>query len=186
MSHSFQKLADTILNEIGAVVGLMDENEIRNMTDAILDAKRIFVTAEGRTGLLVRAFAMRLMQMGLEVFVIGETITPNVKEGDLLIAVSGSGETATTLAVVESSLPKNINLWVITASRESKLAGMASGMLYIPGQTKERSQAQITSIQPLSNLFGQALIIALDIVGLLVMQSRGEADQTMQERHSIV
>jgi 6-phospho-3-hexuloisomerase len=186
MKNSFHKVADTILNEVKAVIHLIDEKEIRNMTDAILDAKRIFVTAEGRTGLLVRAFAMRLMQMGLEVYVVGETISPNIKEGDLLIAVSGSGETATTLAVVESSLSKIKEFWAITASRESTLASMASGILYIPGQTKERSQEQITSLQPLSNLFGQALMITLDIVGLQIMQSRGEENQTMRERHSVV
>jgi len=35
----------------------------------------------GRSGLIGRAFAMRLMHLGFEVYVLGETITPAVEKG---------------------------------------------------------------------------------------------------------
>ena len=36
---------------------------------------------------------MRLMHLGFNVYVVGETVTPAVETDDLLIVISGSGET---------------------------------------------------------------------------------------------
>ncbi len=37
---------------------------------------RIFVTGLGRTGLMARGFAMRLMHLGRRVYHVGDVITP--------------------------------------------------------------------------------------------------------------
>ncbi len=36
---------------------------------------------------------MRMMHMGIDAYVIGETVTPNFEKDDILIIESGSGET---------------------------------------------------------------------------------------------
>ena len=47
--------------------------------------KRIFVTGAGRTGFIMKSFGIRLMQLGFDVFFIGDTNTPSTSKRDLLI-----------------------------------------------------------------------------------------------------
>lgn len=58
---------------------------MEKFADAILKADRIFVAGAGRSGFVARAFANRLMHMGLTVFFVGEPTTPAIKAGDLLV-----------------------------------------------------------------------------------------------------
>ena len=66
-------------------------------------SSRIFVAGAGRSGLCMRAFGMRLMHLGKTVYVVGETTTPSIAATDLLILGSGSGRTASLLAMAEQA-----------------------------------------------------------------------------------
>lgn len=41
---------------------------------ALEDAKNIFVMGAGRSGFVAKAFAMRLMHLGYNVYVVGKTV----------------------------------------------------------------------------------------------------------------
>ncbi len=71
---------------------------------ALNAAQRVFVAGEGRSGFMAKAFAMRLMHLGLPVHVVGETTTPSVADGDVVVGVSGSGTTAGTVRVAEQAV----------------------------------------------------------------------------------
>ena len=64
-------------------------SQTKALIEAIIKSKSIFIFGAGRSGLVGRAFAMRLMHLGKRVFFIGETTTPAVKKGDILFFVSG-------------------------------------------------------------------------------------------------
>ncbi len=55
---------------------LSDEGGVGQFIDELLSAKRIYVMGAGRSGLIAKAFAMRLMHLGMHSYVVGETITP--------------------------------------------------------------------------------------------------------------
>ena len=82
------------LNELQEIVETVEEAELEQMQDLILNSNRIFVGAAGRSLLAMKFLAMRLMQIGLKVYLVGEVCTPSIREGDLLLVGSGSGETA--------------------------------------------------------------------------------------------
>ena len=82
-----------VLEELEGALSAISPGEAEAFADAILDAERIFVAGAGRSGLAAKAFAMRLMHLGLPVFVAGETTTPGIRAGDLLVIGSGSGAT---------------------------------------------------------------------------------------------
>ena len=82
-----------ILEELKENAQQVSEKEVEEMAACILKAERIFVAGAGRSGFAARAFANRLMHLGLNVFFVGEPTTPAVGGGDLLIIGSGSGET---------------------------------------------------------------------------------------------
>ena len=91
------KTLDIILKEIEGVLSQVDEAQIADVMGAFSKDRRVFVDGEGRSGFSAKGFAMRLMHIGYTVFFVGETITPAMKEGDLFVAVSGSGTSANVL-----------------------------------------------------------------------------------------
>lgn len=93
----------TILDEITAVINHIKEPQIEEVAFSLYQAKRIFVIGEGRSGLMGKSFAMRLMHLGATVYVVGETITPSIATGDVLVAVSGSGKTQQVVSVAKKS-----------------------------------------------------------------------------------
>ncbi|MFB2898267.1 hypothetical protein ACE1CI_35570 [Aerosakkonemataceae cyanobacterium BLCC-F50] len=86
-----------VLAENQRVLETVECAAVANLTNAILQANRVFAAGEGRSGLTLQMAAMRLMHLGLEVHIVGEVSAPAIRSGDLLIACSGSGSTGGVL-----------------------------------------------------------------------------------------
>lgn len=89
-----------IVRQVRDALCRVKEEEIKALIESLLrltDGRRLFVIGAGRSGLVGRAFAMRMMQLGLNAFVVGETTTPALEKGDLLMTISRSGRTRTVL-----------------------------------------------------------------------------------------
>ena len=74
-----------ILDNIESAQEFLDEQAIEDFEDIIINSKNIFVTGAGRSGLAAKAFAMRLMHLGLSAYVVGETISPAIYEDDCIV-----------------------------------------------------------------------------------------------------
>ena len=94
-----ETILKSILQELTENEKRVSQDEMEKFADAILKADRIFVAGAGRSGFVARAFANRLMHMGLTVFFVGEPTTPAIKAGDLLVIGSGSGETGSLVSL---------------------------------------------------------------------------------------
>src|SRR5439155_20729029 len=96
--------------------------EVNAAADLIEKAPKVFVYGVGRSGLVARAFAMRVVQLGLKCFFIGETITPIVETGDCVLIVSNTG--ATMSAVQTANIARRVGASgvSVTGSRTSKRA----------------------------------------------------------------
>ena len=116
--------------------------------------KRIFVTGAGRTGLIMKSFGIRLMQLGFDVFFIGDTNTPSTSKHDLLIIGSASGETTTISAVARKSKKIGINIILFTSNEFSTIATYAKKIISVGAKTSELEEdSSNKSFQPMSNLF---------------------------------
>jgi len=104
----------TIVRHVESIVENLDEKQIDNLVNNIKNAKGIFLMGAGRSGLVAKAFATRLVQLGLTAYVIGESTTPAMTSKDLLVAVSGSGETNSVVRAVE--IAKKVGAKVVTVS----------------------------------------------------------------------
>jgi len=164
---------DTVLSEIHGVAAHIDRASLRGLAASLSSADRVFVTGEGRSGFMAKAFAMRLMHLGLPVHVIGETTTPSVRGTDTMVAISGSGTTGGTVRVAQQATALGATLWAVTTDPASPLGSAATMQLVIPAATKYRRQDEAPTIQPLSSLFDQATHIALDVVCLIIASARG-------------
>ncbi len=177
-------LLDVVLTEITTVVQRIDRADIRGMADVLAGAPRIFVAGEGRSGLMAKAFAMRLMHLGLPVHVVGESTTPSVQRGDVLVAISGSGTTAGTVRVAQQAGSVGATVHVVTTDPDSPLSAEAATVLLLPAATKYRRPGEPGTVQPLSSLFDQVTHIALDAVCVLLANQRGVDNAAAAAAHA--
>ncbi|MCM3758343.1 6-phospho-3-hexuloisomerase [Sporosarcina aquimarina] len=172
-----------ILDELKRSLSLMKDTDAENLVDTILSAKKIFVAGGGRSGFMAKAFVMRMMHIGLEAYVVGETVTPNLEAEDLFIVGSGSGETDSLVSMTKKA--KNIGATIasITTNPTSTIGTLADHTIEIPAQAKALSGSG-KSIQPMGSLFEQSLLLFYDALILSVMEKNDSHSEFMFGRHA--
>ena len=176
-------ILETAMQEINGVLEKVSRTELDAAVDLIQGDRRIFVDGEGRSGLMAKGFAMRLMHLNYTVFVAGETITPALKKDDVFIAVSGSGESSHVVADTRKAAAAGCRVLAVTSKPESTVASLASGILTVPGTVKGDAGSGRTSVQLLSSLFDQCLHITLDAVCWLVSRRDGLPNEKATQNH---
>jgi 6-phospho-3-hexuloisomerase len=149
--------------------------------ELIVKSKKVFIYGVGRSGLIAKAFAIRLVQMGLEVFFIGETITPIVEENDLVIIVSYTGETMSAMQTANIVRRVGAKVVSVTANTHSKLAGASNLVILIHPPKDEDSKR----LAPLGTLFEDATLIYLDGIVATLMERLSMNESAMRKRHGI-
>jgi 6-phospho-3-hexuloisomerase len=174
----------TVQTEIAQVLEKVDRADIGALVDRLASAGRVFVTGEGRSGLMAKAFAMRLMHLGLTVYVVGETTTPSVAAGDTVVAVSGSGTTQGTVRVAEAARDSGAAVHAVSTDAGSPLGQAAEQVLVLPAATKYRRPDEAPTIQPLSSLFDQVTHVVLDVVCLELAARRDIDNEAARRTHA--
>lgn len=173
-----------ILDEIHSVLEKIDEESYERFVSSVLNAKNVFVTGQGRSGLVSRTFAMRLTHIGLSAYCVGDATTPNIDKGDLLIACSSSGSTNITCYVAGLAKKSHATLAAITSHKNSPLAEQADVIVELPVQGVSTGYNDNGSIQFRSTLFEQACLVYLDGVILSLVARLNSSEKEMHRRHS--
>ncbi len=172
----------------------LDTESVMNLVDGIMGAKKIFLLGAGRSGLVAKAFAMRLMHMGFDVYVVGETTTPAVHPEDLVIAVSGSGETPSIANPGVIAKKIGSKLATITSNRNSTLGKISDVVVVVPGRTKddvdyedyhERRMIGYPQLAPLGTIFEISALVFLDSVISELMVKTGASEAELKKRHAV-
>ncbi|MEN3063455.1 MAG: 6-phospho-3-hexuloisomerase [Candidatus Methanosuratincola petrocarbonis] len=178
---------------------VIDDDEVENAISLLIDTKRdgkkIMVIGAGRSGLAGKAFAMRLMHLGFNVYVFGETITPALGQGDLIISISGSGTTRMVVTSATAGKEIGAKILAITSHRDSSLAKLSDQCIIIPGRTKMAAEDDYVIRQilgsheplaPLGTLFEVTLNIFLDSLVAELMQRLGATETDLKKRHATI
>lgn len=182
---SVQMLLGAVMEELRATLAKAEESKVSELLERITAAKRLFLAGTGRSGFMVRSFAVRLVHLGFTTYVAGETVTPNIEPADLLILGSGSGETAGLRTMAEKARKLGAPIALITACPQSSIGRLADVVVTLPAPTPKASPAQaVSSIQPMGTLFEQSLLLLLDLVVLLLMERKKIGPETMFARHA--
>jgi 6-phospho-3-hexuloisomerase len=176
-SHPLHPL-DAIYRELSDIAAALPRGEADALAAAVRDAKRVFVSGMGRSGLMVRAFAMRLMQLGITVYVVGDTTTPSITRGDLLIVGSRYGRSGSLSHYADIARREGARVAVVTMLPTSPLAASADIVATIPVAEGGPSR------QPLGTLFEQSLLVYLDAVSLLLKRLLHKTERAMRKRHT--
>jgi 6-phospho-3-hexuloisomerase len=174
-----------ILGEIQDALSQISTDSSETLVRAILASDRIFIAGAGRSALVVKGFAMRLMHLGFDVYMIGEVTTPGLRSEDLLLIGSGSGATGSLLVMAQKTRQIGAKIALITTHADSPIGQLADIRLTIPAPTpKVEAETGQKSIQPMGTLFEQCLSLTLDALVMEIMDRRDIDSQTMFERHA--
>ena len=182
---NIQAYISQILDELRGTMRHVCNDSSEKLVDAIIDAQRIFVAGAGRSGLAMKSFAMRLMHLGFDTYVVGETVTPSITEKDVLLIGSGSGSTSSLVSSANKADAIGTTICLITIDENSPIAQVAEVILTIPAPTpKIDRDLGFRSAQPMGSLFEQSLLLTLDAIILLLMERTEKTPESMFTRHA--
>ena len=187
---------EAILDNIRDAEEYLVEEDIANFIEIITTADNIFVTGAGRSGLAAKAFAMRLMHLGLSSYVVGETISPAINAGDCILAISGSGETNTIVTAAKISKKRGAKVLALTSYPKSSLGQLADGIIHVKGRTKvevddenylkRQIKGNYTSLTPLGTAFELTSLVFLDGLVSELMEAMGKTEEDLKNRHTVL
>ena len=162
----------------------VDSEEVESLVNIVLGSKKVFVIGVGKVMLMMQALAKRLKHLGLDSYVVGETTTPGIQKGDLLLAGSGSGETITTVNVARLAKKHGAKICLITSSSDSTLRQLSDASVRIPCSTKLNLPGEIISKQSMTTLFEQCLLIFGDCVSMIIQKKLNISEEEMWKTHA--
>jgi len=196
---SWWEASEEILREMSRAINAIDPGQVETLLDTLLhtkmDGRKALVVGAGRSGLVGKAFAMRLMHVGIDVYVMGETITPAIGEGDIVIIISGSGSGA--MSTTAASMAKRLGslIFAVTSYPDSELAQISDHVIVVPGRevVAEESDYQSRqllgeheSLAPMGTLFEDTCAVFLDGLIAELMARLEISEASMRKKHSTI
>ncbi|MDY6931573.1 MAG: 6-phospho-3-hexuloisomerase [Halobacteriota archaeon] len=197
MCNSVISCIHTIVSHISRTADLLDQSSIEEIIGKLMQTDKVFVMGAGRSGLVARAFAMRLMHLGFNVFVVGDSTTPAVEKGDLVVIISGSGETFSMRSLANIAKDLGAVLVAVTSNPGSTLGKLSDVVVVVKGRTKSdfeqdedylerqiRGDYRSLALAPLGTMFEITSLVVLDaiVAGLMTVMGQSEAD--LKSRHA--
>ncbi len=189
----FIRNAKKITKNIEEIISKVSKKDTQNAVEVIENAQRVFVFGAGRSGLVAKSFAMRLVHLGKEVYFVGDTITPAISRNDALIVVSGSGETTSVLHVAQAAKSQKAKIIVITSNEKSSISKISNVKIelktkledsdtdnYLIRQLVEKRK----KIMPMGTLFELSTMIYFDSIIPILMSEFGISEQYMKGKHT--
>ena len=169
--------------------------EVETFIAEVLRARRVFIMGAGRSGLVAKAFAMRLMHLGLHAYVVGETITPALNVDDLMVIFSGSGKTKTIADIADTAHSIGAHICLITSNAESRIGKISDCIVIIEHHRDEveddaqefeirQMMGEHKSLAPLGTLFETASMIFGDAVISRLMEITKTDESALKNRHT--
>lgn len=180
-----------ILEKVKEITDHISTSEFNTFIDFVIKSPRLYIIGAGRSGLVARAFGMRLVHLKKKVFIVGETITPAMRKGDGLIAVSGSGKTTWVVETARTAKGLGGKVAGITWDRDSDLARLSDIVVRIPSEAIPREIRGYTerelmgvTLPPMGSLFEISCLIFFEACVLELMTRLGIQEEEMKKIHA--
>ena len=194
-SNRVQGMMRLMASKIRSIANGISDEDTEKFIRELLNAHRVYVIGAGRSGLVAKAFAMRLMHLGLKAYVVGETITPALNQGDVIVIFSGSGRTKTVADLAETAKDIGGRICLITSNADSRIGKIADSIVIIEqhrdavaDDTAEFEVRQMVgdhkSFAPLGTLFETASMVFADAVISRIMEITQTDESALKNRHT--
>ncbi|MEM1994721.1 MAG: 6-phospho-3-hexuloisomerase [Nitrososphaerales archaeon] len=186
-----------LLTLITQTVSQISEEEIGLFVEKIMKHRdsKILVMGAGRSGMVGRAFALRLLHLGYQVHILGDTLVPSIGEKDLVIAISGSGATKLVVAAAEAAKAVGAEIVAVTSFPDSPIGKLADLKVTVKGRVMDHKQSredyfarQILGLHeplaPLGTLFEDSCMVLFDAVVSVLLEKHRLSEEEMRNRHA--
>jgi len=180
----FKKWDEELKEELVA-----NEETVKEILKYFVTCKRIFISGEGRSGLIGKFSGNRLMHTGIDVFYVQDGLAPAITEEDLLLAISGSGETSSVVIHAMNAKKIGAKVVAITAREDSTLTKYCDCALVLRGRTKDdKSYNDVTlkdnpPITYMGTQFEYKALCTLEMFANARAKFYGMKEEDMKRRH---
>ncbi|MHA1756181.1 MAG: 6-phospho-3-hexuloisomerase [Promethearchaeota archaeon] len=189
---NIKRFLDT-LSEISNQIVINSEqinvDDVYRLIELILDINnknhRVFVYGAGRSGFVGRCFAQRLMHLGIKSCFVSDAVTHQYTENDLLVLISGSGETTSPVAIAQKAKKIGGKIAVLTGNPESTIGKLSDIIIKVEGKRKDLATSQKT-LAPYTSLFDISTLAILDSIGGVLMEILGVTEEDIDKRHATI
>ena len=181
---NFKDVQKLITEELAVTLGQIEEAEVERLLDAIQKAEKVFFVGVGRVLLSLEATAKRLAHLGIKTYVVGQITEPAITEKDLLIVGSGSGESAFPLIIAKKAKSLNAAVAHIGSNPNSSMKENTDIFVRIPVSTKLNLPNEVPSVQPMTSLFEQSLLLLGDTLALMIIREKNIDMKSLWQYHA--
>jgi len=183
-NNSFKVTFNMDIEECRTALDRIDPVVVDKLLDAILSADKVFFVGVGRVLLSLQAIAKRLSHLGIHTCYVGQITEPAITENDLLIVGSGSGESLFPVAIAKKAKSIGAKIAHIGSNPESSLKDITDVFVRIPVRTKLAFPDEIDSVQPMTTLFEQSLLIFGDTLAAMIVQRKNINIKSLWQYHA--
>jgi len=158
--------------------------------DGIINDRKFFLLASGRSAFILQCFATRLVHFNAEVYIVTNLASiPALTENDILIVLSGSGTTEIVVSLLKNYVNsvKPYGIVSITSHPESIIGRISEITIKLKGRTK-RDRADPQDDQAILTTEGTQFEIAafvyLDSIIAELAVRMGKTNEDLLKRHS--
>ena len=119
-------------NHVAEVLSKVDPAQVDALAKAIAKANRVFVSGWGRAGNVAGILGMDMSQIGKVVFRVGDNNTPSIQPDDILLVMSGSGNTKTISIIAKEAKDFGATVGLISTNANSSIGEIADYNVVIP------------------------------------------------------
>ena len=171
--NQYTEVSEGVIDELSRTLQSIKVEDIEKMVAMILSADKVFFVGVGRVLLSLEAIAKRWAHLGIETHIVGEITEPAITSEDVLVVGSGSGNSLFPVAIAEKAKTIDAKIIHIGSNSKGKVGNFSDHMVRIPVRTKEYLEDELDSIQPMSSLFEQSLLLFGDIVAKMIVDKKG-------------
>lgn len=172
---------ENIIDEIKRTTSSITADKADRIIQLILKSKRVFLSGEGRSGLMISGLANRLTQIGLDTHFSSEITAPAISKDDILIFNSASGTSSLLNSQAETAKKIGTSIITFTADENSPLAKKSDWVIKIDAQSKDSYQG---SIQPMGSLYEQYSLLLFDALILRMLNKDYINSHELRQKHS--
>lgn len=176
MKDIANQLASVISSNIGKVENQLIQQFLKSISRT---NNAIFITGAGRSKLVGKFFAMRLMHLGKTVHIVGGLCTPSIQSNDILIVISGSGKTVSAVTTCKQAKEFGAFLILLTSNTASDLAKLAN--LTIPINTGTHKGIEYA---PMGTVFETTALMFLEAFIGKYMLEHNLTEEQLKKRHA--
>lgn len=167
--NRYRETMETITEECRLTLSKVNPESVDEFVNVLLAAEKVFFIGLGRVMLSLEAMAKRFAHLGVNTVCVGQITEPAITNADALIVGSGSGESVIPVSIAKIAKKYGAKIIYIGSNPESTMAGMADVFVRIPARSKLYLEDETESVQPMTSLFEQSLLLFGDTVAKLII-----------------